>query len=142
MEKVCFRLQRDAEGYPPADVESVWANRLSDGFYSLDNIPFFSREATLGDIVKTVDVDGEKFFSAIHKRSGNSLVRVVVYDNHETEVIRRQLSDLGCSSELSHLESLFAINVPPNVSIESVRALLNSGFDEGWLDYEEPILRQ
>ena len=37
--KLLFRLEKDEDGYPPEDVESLWGLLRSDGI-ELDNIPF------------------------------------------------------------------------------------------------------
>jgi hypothetical protein len=140
--KVLFKLQRDDEGYPPADVEGIWAEETADGELIIDNIPFFAREATLGDIVEVSQAGEEIFYASTRKRSGNSLLRVVFFEGHDPAKLRAELARLGCSTELSHLQSLVAVNVPPEVKIEDVRALLNEGCSKGYWDYEEPILRQ
>ena len=38
-EMITFRLVHDADGYPPGDYEIMWARRLPDGTYEIDNIP-------------------------------------------------------------------------------------------------------
>jgi hypothetical protein len=40
--KVFFRLQKDADGYPPFEIESLWARPVGPDRYELDNIPFFA----------------------------------------------------------------------------------------------------
>lgn len=140
--KILFRLQRDSEGYPPADVESVWAEESGDGAFVIDNIPFFAREATLGDEV-TVTYDGkDAFYSSTRKRSGNSLLRVILFGRHDASRLRSGLDKLGCSSEQSHLNSLIAVNVPVTSDINKVRLFLDDGVKRGFWDYEEPLLRQ
>ncbi len=39
--KVLFRLEKDEDGYPPEEVESLWGILRSEGI-ELDNIPFSS----------------------------------------------------------------------------------------------------
>jgi hypothetical protein len=141
-QKVLFRLRRDDEGYPPADVEGVWAEETGDGGFIIDNIPFFTREATLGDVVEATRSGDELFYASTRERSGNSLLRVVFFDGHDPSALRSELAKLGCSTEQSHLQSLIAVNVPPAINIDEVRALLDDGSRNGFWDYEEPILRQ
>lgn len=142
MEKVFFPLMQDEDGYPPAAVESVWAERISEGLYRIDNIPFFTRDATLGDVVRTRNEEGNQWFASVQLPSTNTLVRVILSDGRDPNETRQVLLELGCDSELSHLECLFAVNVPSHVRIDSVRAVLDPAVAEGWLEYEEPILRQ
>lgn len=141
-QKVLFRLERDDEGYPPVDVEGVWAEETGDGGFIIDNIPFFTRQATLGDVVEVTRMGDDIFYLSTQERSGNSLVRVVFFDGHDPSSLRSDLAKLGCSTEQSHLQSLIAVNVPSTVKIDAVRTLLDEGCSKGFWDYEEPILRQ
>jgi hypothetical protein len=142
--KVSFRLERDDDGYPPFDIEGVWAERAEGGKFVLDNIPFFARQATLGDLVDVVYEDDEPFYEATVVVSENSLIRVVFFDEHEPAELRADLAEMGCSTELFERGSLrlIAVNVPASVPIADVRALLDRGCEEGAWDYEEAILRQ
>ncbi len=141
-EKVLFRLERDAEGYPPIDVEGVWAEEIGDGGFIIDNIPFFTRQATLGDVVEVSHSGDELFYASTREWSGNSLLRIVFFHDHDPSNLRSDLTKLGCSTEQSHLKSLIAVNVPSAVKIDDVRKLLAEGCSKGFWDYEEPILRQ
>jgi Domain of unknown function (DUF4265) len=140
--KMLFRLDRDDEGYPPVDIERLWCEEIGAGEFTLDNIPFFTRQATLGDVVEGQRLGDEIFYLSTLERSQNSLLRVVFFDGRDPSALRAELAKLGCSSEQSHLQSLIAVNVPPSVNIADVRNLLNEGCEKGFWDYEEPILRQ
>ena len=107
-----------------------------------DNIPFFTRQATLGDTIEVLCTDGECFYAATREASTNSLVRVVLFDGHPAALVRSELLRLGCDSELSHLNSLISVNVPATVDIAVIRHFLDAGCTNGLWDYEEPILRQ
>lgn len=141
-QKIIFRLEQDEEGYPPVGVESVWAIEADDGDFIIDNIPFFTRQATLGDVVEVKRMGEELLYISTRERSGNSLLRVVFFEGHDPSKLRSDLAKLGCSTEQSHLRSLIAVNVPPTVQIDEVRTLLDEGCSNGCWDYEEPILRQ
>ena len=85
--KVHFRLVQDEDGYPPVSVESVWAQPSTKaGEYVLDNIPFFAREATIGDVVQVREEEGHLWFDKVVRRSQNSLVRVVFFDRAAVEI--------------------------------------------------------
>lgn len=141
-QKVLFRLERDEEGYPPADIEGVWAEELGDGGFVIDNIPFFASQATLGDVVEVQEIGNELFYSSTRQCSDNSLLRVIFFDGRDPLSLRSELQKLGCSTEQSHLRSLIAVNVPPTVEISNVMAILSEGYSKGYWDYEEAILRQ
>lgn len=137
-----FPIEQDEDGYPPITDESVWAQPTTSGAFLIDTIPFFATDATLGDEVNAEQIDGELFYVSTSEPSGNSLLRVVFFDAAFVEDLRRQLNELGCSSELSHVDCLIAVNVPQSASLREVQQLLNAGCDKGQWDYEEPILRR
>ena len=140
--KILFRLERDSDGFPPVDVEGLWAEELGDGGFVIDNIPFFTRQVALGDLVETQEIDNETFYRLTRVKSKNSLLRVILFNNHDPSMLRSDLAHLGCSTELGHPASLIAVNIPPTTNIADVRQLLDKGSASGFWDYEEPILRQ
>jgi len=140
--KILFELEQGQDGYPPAEVEGVWAVEFDDGGYKIDNIPFFTRQATLGDIIEARPAGDELFYERTREESGNSLLRIIFFDQHDTSQLKSELKQLGCSTEQSHLPSLISVDVPSTVNIDEVRELLDEGCENGFWDYEEAILRQ
>lgn len=141
--KIHFKLVQDDEGYPPVSVESVWAAIGPSGSgYVLDSIPFFAQRATLGDLVSAREGEGVLWFEEVRARSRNSLVRAVLFEPARCEEIRRALGDLGCQTEWDQPHKLIAVNVPPSTPLRAVETYLDERLAAGWLDYEEPILRQ
>jgi hypothetical protein len=140
--KILFEIEPDQDGYPPLTVESVWATVESEGRYKLDNIPFFARKATLDDVVAVSEDDGDLWFSAVVGTSGNSLLRVVLFDETRIEELRQHLGNLGCSTEWDKTHDLVSVNVPMSARLGSVQEYLRNEAAKGWLDYEEPLLRQ
>ncbi|MGA3144230.1 MAG: DUF4265 domain-containing protein [Verrucomicrobiota bacterium] len=140
--KINFELHRDEDGYPPIESESLWAQESESGLYLLDNIPFFEREATVGDLVAANAIDGVLWFVRVVKPSANSLIRAVFFDTASIDEVRQKLSSIGCESEYFQKHNLIAINVPPEASLKAVQDYLAAVAARGWIDYEEPILRQ
>jgi Domain of unknown function (DUF4265) len=140
--KIQFPLTQDADEYPPVAVEGIWATEAHSGGYVLDNIPFFTRDATLGDTISTREEGGNLWFSGILARSGNSLLRVVLFDAGRVDELRQQLTRLGCSTEWDEPHKLVSVNVPNSVNLGAIQAYLHVESNRGWLDYEEAILRQ
>lgn len=140
--KVVFKLQQDEDGFPPVNYESVWALPVKDDTLLIDNIPFFAREATLGDLVQVTQLNGELRYVSTLKKSGNSLIRIVYYPGTNPEEIRQALQLLGCSSELDEGHTLIAVNVPSESNLPAVQNFLRSGYEQDRWGYEEPILRQ
>ena len=136
--KIFFELQQDEDGYPPVTRESLWATPTDDGLYRLDNIPFFAHGVAFADLVSAeAGSEGTLCFTRVTQPSGHATLRVIVFDSADALPLRGDLESLGCDTEQSHVPNLFAIDVPPQVSMEDVRRLLNvPGASERW-EYEE-----
>jgi len=140
--KVHFKLQQ-AGGYPPVAVESVWATAGNgEEDFVLDNIPFFARDATLGDLVQVQAREGNRWFTSVITPSLNSLVRAVFFDPSHRARVENALQALGCSTEYLSQYTLLAINIPATTDLDGVRSRLEREARSDILDYEEPILRQ
>jgi len=136
--KITFRLVHDADGYPPGDYEIMWARCLPNGTYEIDNIPFYSYEVAAGDIVKVHEIDGELFFSERVKDSGNSVIRMRIYNRDELESVRAELRALGCDSEGDGF--VLAVNVPAEVSYAPIAKFLDEGDRQRRWGFEEAVL--
>ena len=140
--KLHFRLDQDEDGYPPVAVESVWSQAAPrPGEYIVDNIPFFTRDATIGDTVRVRDDDGNLWFDGLVGRAANSLIRVVFFDRSAMDGVFRQLESMGCSLEYNGTHRLLAVSIPSGVDLEGVQGYLRAEAEGGKLDYEEAILR-
>ncbi len=138
--QVTFRLQQDEDGYPPYLFESLHAAPLEDGTYEVANIPFFSYDVALGDIVKVKedpDEDGP-FFDELVRESGNSVVRVQVRDKGELPRLAEQLRVTGCESEALH--SYLAVSIPAQVSYYPILQILMQGEASDRWGFEEAVL--
>ena len=140
--KVHFHLYQDDDAHPPADMESVWAIQVG-GRFAIDGIPFFTREATVGDLVTVLsDDDGKLWFDDIEAASAHSLIRVVFFDGGCLESVRTFLDALGCATERKEGSKLLAVDVPPEADLSKIQAFLQTETELGRLDYEEAILRR
>jgi hypothetical protein len=140
--KIVFKLFQDADGYPPVGHEGVWAIPLGNGQFEIDNIPFFTCDATFGDVVSVNEEMGELKFVTVIKNSGNSLLRLIYVDGADVGEIRAALKGLGCSTEWDDNHRLISINVPATVALSRVRDFLDLGLERGISDYEEAIVRE
>ncbi|MHC5021610.1 MAG: DUF4265 domain-containing protein [Planctomycetota bacterium] len=138
--KIAFHLEVDEDGYPPVSVETLWAESLGGGRYRIDNIPFFVRDATDGDIVAASYVDEELRFTEVLEDSRNSLIRVLCRDGSNPQTLRKQLSVLGCETEFNGVHSLIAVSIPAGQPVEPVQQALATLRKQGLVDFEEPIL--
>ena len=49
MKKLYLNLEV-IDGYPPVSMENIWAEVTEEGYLKVNNIPFYSKEISLGDI--------------------------------------------------------------------------------------------
>jgi Domain of unknown function (DUF4265) len=128
--RIGFPLERDEDGYPPAENEWLWASDAA-GLWSVDNIPWYSRDVSFGDLVEVdEDVEAQLWFRRTAEPSGHSTFRVLVREQDPGPVaaLRTRLEALGCSSEQWSEElPLLAVDVPAEVDIEPVIAMLDEG---------------
>ncbi len=146
--RVMFPLERDRDGYPPVENEVLWAKETGPATFRLDNIPFYARGVSCGDVVAAESLDrGPLRFRAVVEPSLHSTIRVFLPEDspdhrplHErTADLRGKLKALGCDTEANR-PGFFAIDVPPSVKLSAVRAILAPGSEAGFWDYEEATL--
>ena len=136
-----FKLEQDAHGYPPNNWESLWAAKTDEGNYRIDNIPFYVRGISCGDIVSVEEVDGELFFKGLVEESGHSLFRLVIFDSATIPQIRSELEGLSCETEASHIEGFISVDCPPDADFARLLDYLQKGESEGRWEFEEASLR-
>jgi len=140
-QKIIFPLERDEDGYPPADLESLWGLTLNDNLFQIDNIPFFIKGISLKDVVAVQKVESDLYFKEIVQASGHSTVRVIVFDDKQIQPLRQSLRDYGCSNELSHLSVLISVDIPPEIELSKIIAFLAQGMKQEIWEYEEASIR-
>jgi Domain of unknown function (DUF4265) len=144
--KVHFDLDQDEDGFPPVHSEGLWAIRLNDERYELDNIPFFVSGVSCCDVITVRESpEGYYTFDRLVEERGHSTLRVIFSEGSEDcrpllerardlrEILRKQ----GCSVELSDDPLVIAVDVPPDVSLTPVRDILDTGEERGLWGYEE-----
>jgi uncharacterized protein DUF4265 len=128
------------DGYPPEEWESLWATPVGGGRFKIDNIPFYAKNLSCGDIIEA-SPEGEAYvFRRVIRPSENSTIRVVIHDLADESGVRNDLTSLGCSIEGTGTPGLIAVNVP-KTSIENVLDVLENAFADEKLDFEEGALR-
>ncbi len=138
--KILFQLEQD-DGYPPVSWESVWATKVNENKYKIDNIPFYIQGLSLNDIIEVNEVDGELNFEEIIEASLNSVIRIIIINEGKKDELRSNLKSMGCESELDNFGVLIAVDVPPDVSFNKVADYLQKGEDSGFWEYEEASIR-
>jgi hypothetical protein len=139
-ERILFHLDRTEDDWPPAATETLWAQPTGDGYYEIDNIPFFVKSIAVGDVVAAHMEDGMLTFDRLVRPSGHSTLSVIVSASTTVQTVRDELRAMGCDSELSHLPRLFSVDVPPEVDLRVIQAYLVQGNGEDRWDYAELCL--
>lgn len=135
--KVIFVLGKDA----PFATEGVWAEMLEPAHYRIDNIPFFIRDVSPDDVVEAVVNNGELQFSRIIERSRSTVLWAVVNDADQLTELRQALEELGCTCEGGIYSGQVAIEVPSDVTLETVTSFLDTKERRGLVRYETASLR-
>lgn len=136
MNNKIFLVYKDGNEYK---VESVWATKVGE-FYRIDNIPFFAKNIASGDIVSVENDEGQLYFDELIQASGNSVVRIVFFDEKNIPQVTKELEKMGCNWEGSHSSNLISVDIPKSVSYESVKSYLIKGRQDGLFDYQEACL--
>ncbi|GKT20153.1 DUF4265 domain-containing protein [Acidovorax sp. SUPP2522] len=140
--KIIFSLVPDEDGYPPFDYESVWAKKLNENLWKIDNIPFFVTDVSSGDIVRIKRrKSGENHFLEVVEKCGHSTLRIFFNEESSVKEVRDQLLKMGCSTEASNIKKLISIDVPPEVSINKVKSYLELLNKQEILDIEDGCLQ-
>lgn len=119
--------------------ESAWAIKKGE-YYLLDNILFYAKSYSLGDIIRAEERNGVLYAKELVQESGHSTIRVLLSDATSVDKIRAEFFTLGCPSELSNLDNLIAVDVPVNVSYAKVKKILEDGELKNLWEYQEACL--
>jgi hypothetical protein len=140
LQKIRFYLQQKEEDgvlWPPVESEGIWAKRLGDGLYSIDNSPFFVYGVNIDDVIKAEDrgVDAPVFVEVV-RRSGHSTYRVWVADDGTANAILALLKERGCYVERAYAR-LVAIDIPPGPEAIELARLIFATAEDGVWDVDE-----
>jgi len=140
-EKMTFILEKDEDGYPPDDSETLWVENLGDNKYRIDNIPFYVRGLSPDDVVAGKINNNILMFDRYVEKSNISVFRIVFFDRSKMDIVLSTAVKMGCRWEGSHLKNLYSIEIPRSVDLNEVRNLLNAEASNDVLDYEEASIR-
>ncbi|MDD2049946.1 DUF4265 domain-containing protein [Pseudomonas putida] len=137
---VLWRLEQDAQGYPPASVEGLWAKPGAAG-YQVDSIPFYAYGIAPGDTISIREEGEQAWFEALQHSGGASVLRVRVNAADDLEQVRTALEEFGCRAEVEKAVRMLAVEIPPSQSLDTLLYYLLSQREAGILDFEEGVLR-
>lgn len=143
MKKLFLNLEV-IDGYPPVSMESIWAEVTEEGYLKVNNIPFYSKEVSFGDIVNVIQKEENYLLydkTIIHSK--NSTLRIVFFNESQKfkDKILTKLIDFGCESEAFNV-NFHAINIPIQVDIEEIYNFLDEFVETDDLDYDTGYLAQ
>jgi len=134
--KVLFRynIDENTEG-----IEGAWASKVGE-FYKLENILFYAKSYSLGDIISVEQINEELYVNGLIEESGNSTIRIYFSDEKLVLPVREELMVMGCSSELSNIPKLVAVDIPQEINYLKIKEYLDKGESEGKWEYEEACM--
>lgn len=141
--RIRFALDRDADGWPPAESEGLWAEPIDGGGFRLDNTPWFVRGVAADDVVDAEpDGDGVLWFQRVRARGGRIVVRVIPRRDGQllgdAQAVRDAFSRFGIPGEVTASPvTMVALDIGPHASLAEAKALLVSGENDGRWYYEE-----
>ena len=140
--EIVFPVEQQDEQYPPVSTESLWCIPVDEvNAYRVDNIPFYVREISLGDLVEAGKVAGSIVFQRLLAKAPNSTVRVFVYDTDSVDVVQDRLHALGCSTERSDIPGLISVSIPNSTDVTMVLSFLDLETANGAIGFEESSVR-
>jgi hypothetical protein len=134
--KVLFRLERDSRGWPPVDIEGMWAKKVGDNQYVLDNTPFYARGIAIGDVVSTVAIDGDLYFRKVLREGGHGTIRILLKNEAQLEALAARLESFRCEFEVAP-PRLVAVDVLPETAVAALLEYLAAEQAASRLGYEE-----
>lgn len=109
-----------------ASTEGVWATRIEENLYRLNNIPFFTSGFSAGDEIYTEHLSKPVNTFDIITPSNNSTVLVISQIESHWKQVKKLCQNNDCEAEsaLSRLSN--AISIPSTVSVTSLINQLES----------------
>ena len=94
----------------------------------------------LDDLVSVEEEDGALYFDSLVQSSGHSTIQVVFFDEKILMETGRELEQMGCTWEGSHLKTLISVDIPEEVDYKVVKEYLDKGENESRWSYKEACL--
>lgn len=124
------------DGYPPVAEESLWSTQVTETTYEIDNIPFYAKDLSLGDVVSVKKNNDNLHVDQVMQSSGNSTIRVIFFNSEEQALeITHQLIKMDCEIE-TFSKQFIALSISKTDILERVITYLDLLSSEEKLDYE------
>ncbi|MDO4225838.1 MAG: DUF4265 domain-containing protein [Bergeyella zoohelcum] len=120
--------------------ESIWAEKLENGYYRVDNIPFYAPNLAYNDIIDTEEDNGILYFDGLVESSRHSTIQIVFFQETEIEKVLFELENLGCKWEGMNNQLYYSVDVSPEINYLTIKQILDKHYAKGILDYKEACL--
>ena len=140
--KVRFRLEPDADAWPPVGSEGLWAESLGDGEFRIQNTPWFVCGVANGDIVRAAaDCDGVLWARDHVRWSGWGTVRVIPFRDGplagDLGAVLDVFRPYNVSGEGLAQYGIVALEIPPDSDFAAIKSRLIDGERLGSWSYDE-----
>jgi hypothetical protein len=137
---VLFALEQEQSEYP-VSFEQIWCLPVQDDIYLIDNIPFYARDVSIGDEIRTKLRDGGRWFTCVTKPSTNTTLRMFARNPTFEPLLRPKLESFGGQTEKIQGSPLIAVSLPPSADIASALDFLDRENEAGNVSFEESCVR-
>ena len=134
--KILFKLEKDSDGYPPVDWESLWAKQLDNNNCIIDNLPFYIYDLSFGDIISFSKVNDDFHFDKLIEKSFYSLIRVYCKNKDIMEKLKLELELKNCKWEYSNTFSLASIAIPKVILLNEIEIIISKYKNLDNIEYE------
>ena len=116
---------------PDGQIETPWAEHVSDNLFRLDNMPFYAYGVSADDIVEArpTEHEGVVQFIRVHEPSGNRTLRIAFEDGRSTadadaQSLLQAILDSGSAYE-GATPTYVVLTIPPSTDLGLVTGLLD-----------------
>ena len=132
-DRVWVTLERDEDGYPPCDEESIAAKQDDAGpkYWELLGPPLFSNHLSLGDVVEVAIYEGRKWATSVERHSDRSTIRVVAFSGDVHDEILGLGQRFGITVLHTNIQLFFALDIPTDADFRGLWNALRDGVERG-----------
>lgn len=140
--KILIKTDRDSDGYPPVEFESIWAIKQDGKKGIIDNLPFYIYDLSFKDTVSYRIFNEELYFDKLLIESTYSLIRIFCKNEELMEGVKSDLEILECKWEYSNSLSLASVAIPEIISLKKIEMIISKYKEFDFIESEVACNRQ